>query len=46
MTRGRERLIEGFPEPERAIANGGLWRDGQAARFQVDEQFLPGHCST
>ena len=41
MTRRRERLVERFPEPERAIADGGLRRDGQAARFQVDKQFLP-----
>src|SRR5258708_518914 len=41
MTRRRERLVEGLPEPERAIANGDLRRDRQAARLQIDEQLLP-----
>src|SRR6204780_1097081 len=41
MTRRRERLVEGLPEPERAIANGDLRRDRQAARLQGDEQLLP-----
>ena len=41
MTRRRECLVEGLPEPERAIANGCLRRNDQAARLQIDEQLLP-----
>src|SRR3977135_3561468 len=41
VTRRREGLVESFPEAERAIADGDLWRDRPAARLQIDEQFLP-----
>ena len=40
MTCRRERLVKGLTEPERAIANGCLRRDDQAAGLQIDEQLL------
>ena len=41
MARRRQRLVEGFPKAERAIADGQLRRDRQTARLQIDEQFPP-----
>src|ERR1019366_4332059 len=38
VTRRREGLVESFPEAERAVADGDLWRDQQAPRLQIDEQ--------
>src|SRR5208282_41666 len=34
VTRRREGLVESFPEAERAIADGDLWRDRQATRLK------------
>ena len=41
MARRRKRLVQGFPEPERAIAGGDFRRDGKTARLEIDQQFLP-----
>ena len=45
VTRRREGLVESFPEAERAIADGDFRCDRQAARLQIDEQFLPTLCA-
>jgi hypothetical protein len=41
MARRRERFVECLPEPERSVADGEFRRQRQAARFQVNQQFLP-----
>ena len=44
VTRRREGVVESFPEVDHATAAGDFlarWRDQQATRLQIDEQFLP-----
>lgn len=41
MTRAGEDLVQRFPEAERAVADGDLGRDGEAAGFQADQELAP-----
>ncbi len=41
VTRPGEDLVQSLPEAERAVADGDLGRDGEAAGFQVDQELAP-----
>src|SRR5258705_1205244 len=41
----RPHLADRFPEPERAVGHGELWRDRQASGFRVEQPLAPVLCA-